>query len=323
MKNARRRFALLLIALSTIAASPLATAQHVVPLFPSASDSTLQGFVRVINHSPEGGDIEIVARDDTGWSAEAVPLSIGPGQAIHFNSEDLEYGNPEKGLSTGVGAGTGDWRLELSSELDLEVLSYIRTVDGFVTTMHDVAPIQDGRYSVAIFNPGDNQNQRSLLRLTNTGSDLADVSISAVDDAGQSPAETVQVSIPAGASQTFSASELESGRYDLEGVLGEGAGKWRLSVESDQPLIVLSLLQSPTEHLTNLSTAPPAPSDGVYRARMFPSVLDQTRQGFARVRNRSPTGGVVNVLAYDNTGQRFGPLRLSIDGGQNGALQLR
>ena len=37
---------------------------------------------------------------------------------------------------------------------------------------------------------------------------------------------------------------------------GDGAGKWRLAVTSEQPVIVMSLLSSPTGHLTNLSTAP-------------------------------------------------------------------
>ena len=40
---------------------------------------------------------------------------------------------------------------------------------------------------------------------------------------------------------------------DLEGGLGVGKGKWQLFVSADQPLLVLSLLESPTGHLTNLS----------------------------------------------------------------------
>ena len=38
--------------------------------------------------------------------------------------------------------------------------------------------------------------------------------------------------------------------------LGDGAGRWRLWIESEEPLVVMSLLSSPTGHLTNLSTAP-------------------------------------------------------------------
>ncbi len=37
--------------------------------------------------------------------------------------------------------------------------------------------------------------------------------------------------------------------------LGDGAGNWRLWIESEEPLVVKSLLSSPTGHLTNLSIA--------------------------------------------------------------------
>ena len=63
----------------------------------------------------------------------------------HFNSNDLEQGNVGKGLTGSTGAGEGDWRLELSSDADIEVLSYIRTTDGFLTAMHDVAPVSPAR----------------------------------------------------------------------------------------------------------------------------------------------------------------------------------
>ena len=41
----------------------------------------------------------------------------------------------------------------------------------------------------------------------------------------------------------LSARALESGDDDFEGCLGDGVGKWRLSVSADQPLYVLSLVR--------------------------------------------------------------------------------
>ena len=53
------------------------------------------------------------------------------------------------------------------------------------------------------------------------------------------------------------AAELESGdAATLDGSLGDGVGKWQLVVESNQPIIVLNLLASPTGHVTNLSSKP-------------------------------------------------------------------
>ena len=227
-----------------------------LPLFPSASDPLgRQGFVRVINRSAEAGQVSIEADDDSDTDYGAVTLAIGGGETVHFNSDDLEQGNVSKGLSGSTGTGTGDWRLTLSSELDVEALAYVRTADGFLTAMHDVAAVRDGQLWVATFNPGSNPNQASRLRLVNPGDADAQVTISGVDDSGASPGTAVVLTVPAGVSRTLTAAALESGGDGLEGALGDGAGKWRLRLKSETRIVVMSLLTSPTGHLTNLSTA--------------------------------------------------------------------
>ena len=227
-----------------------------VGLFPRASDAVREGFVRVINRSLEAGEVTIEATDDAGTRLGPVTLSVAAGATAHFNSNDLEQGNASKGLPSGVGSAEGDWRLELTSALEIEVLSYIRTADGFLTSMHDSAPVAGGVHRVVIFNPGSNPNQVSRLRLLNLGSEEALVRITGIDDAGASPDESVLVAVPAGAAKTVTAVALETGTGGVEDALGDGAGKWRLRVDSDQPIRVMSLLSSPTGHLTNLSTAP-------------------------------------------------------------------
>ena len=230
---------------------------HAVPLFPSATDALgRQGFVRVVNRSASAGAVTVVALDDSEADARRLTLSLDAGETVHFNSNDLELGNAAKGLTGSTGSGVGNWRLELTSDLELDVLAYIRTVDGFLTSMHDVAPSMGDGNAVAIFNPASNPNQVSSLRLVNGGAEDALVSITGVDDAGESPGGAVVVTVPAGGSRTIGAAQLESGGEGLVEALGDGAGKWRLLVESDRPVLVMSLLSSPTGHLTNLSTAP-------------------------------------------------------------------
>ena len=231
------------------------TAHHVY-LFPSASDATKrQGFVRVINRGA-AGSVDIQAHDETDHMYETVVLEMDAEETVHFNSNDLETGNAGKGLSGSTGAGEGDWRLRLTSALDLDVLAYIRTEDGFLTSMHDTVPLTAGAYRVPIFNPGSNRNQVSLLRLVNTGDEPAEVTILGVDDTGQSSEGTVRLSVAAGKARTVTAQALESGADDVDGALGDGFGKWSLEVKSDTPIHVLSLLRSPTGHITNLSTNP-------------------------------------------------------------------
>ena len=187
--------------------SLLAEPGQAVPLFPSASDPLgREGMARVINHSGEAGEVSIRAFDDEGEFHGPLTLSLGALETVHFNSEDLENGNPAGGLTGCTGAGEGDWRLELASELDIEVLSYIRTPGGFVTSMHDVAPSEGNTHRVPFFNPGSNTAQQSLLRLVNPGDSAATVTIRGVDDRGAAgPGGPVTLTLPPQASRTVSA----------------------------------------------------------------------------------------------------------------------
>ena len=227
--------------------------RHRVPLFLAAGGAR-EGFLRVINRSAVSGDVAVEAVDDEGNRFGPVRLEMRARQTVHFNSNDLQGGNAAKGLSGGVGMGEGDWRLELTSELDLQVLSYIRTMDGFLTSMHDLAPLAaDGSRRVVFFNPGSNIRQVSKLRLINNGDGAASVTIAGIDDAG-ADSGTVTFTVPAASALMFTSAELEGGGERLSGGLGDGAGKWRLRVNSDVPLAVMSLLDSPTGHLANVST---------------------------------------------------------------------
>ena len=229
---------------------------HDVPLFLSASDPHgREGFVRVVNRGDDDAVLRVKAHDETVRAYEAVQLEVGAGSAAHFNSHDLEQGNAAKGLSAGVGAGEGDWRLVISGEADVDVLAYVRTADGFLSSMHDTVRRVDGRHEVPIFNPGSNRNQASRLRLVNLNGEDAHVSVRGVDDLGV-PRGMVELTVPAGGVRSIAAHEMEAGADGLSGALGDGEGKWRLVVESDHPVQVLSLLESPTGHLTNLSTVP-------------------------------------------------------------------
>ena len=232
---------------------------HTLPLVMSAANDIQQGFVRIINRSARAGTVRIHAIDDSGQRFGPVFLSLEAEAAVQFNSDDLETGNSHKGLSGGVGDGEGNWRLALNTELDIEPLAYIRTRDGSVTSIHDVAAEdsdEDGvtRYRLPIFNPGSNRSQQSRLRLINPGEGNAEVVIRGRDARGEwAPGGEVRLALPAGRARVLSAQELERGGAGFDGRLGDGAGKWRLSVSADRPLQVMNLLLSPTGSLSNLS----------------------------------------------------------------------
>lgn len=238
---------------ATLIALPAAPAQYDVPLFVSAAnnDSGQQGFVRIVNHTDQAGTVTVRALDDAGAAFGPESITLRPWSATHFNSNDLEMGNARKGFS-GIGSGVGDWRLQIESDLTLEVLAYVRTSDGFLTAIHGEARQPGAWHLVPIFNPASNTNQVSKLRLSNPGEAPAAVAIVGVDDFGAT--FQAAVTVDAGLALTINAQELESGAglRDGEG-LGNGAGKWRLHVAADTPISVMSLMETPTGHITNLA----------------------------------------------------------------------
>ena len=305
-----------------------AHAQHAVPLFVAADTAAgvpeRQGFVRIVNHDDRAGEAHIVAFDDAGVRRGPIRLALPAGETVHFNSNDLQDGNPSKGIAAGVGAPTlGDWRLEITSTLDIAVLAYLRTRDGFLTNMRDVAPAVAEGIKVAIFNPASNRNQVSRLRLINPTTAPAAVRIRAVDDRGRVSA-VVSTELPARAARTFTAQELEGTEESsaLQGSLGNGDGKWRLTVTADQPVQAMSLLASPTGHITNLSTVPRQPGATAHRVPLFPAAAaaDATvderpfRQGFLRIVNRA-AAGVVTITAFDESPLQHEPVSLPIGAG--------
>ncbi len=233
-----------------------------VPFLPSASDARgRQGFMRVVNRSGASGAVRIRAFDGSDFAYGPVTLSLGPHQARQFSSRDLESGNAARGLSGSTGAGRGDWRLELDGDLDFEASAYVRyqrADDGFLTSLQSFAPELDAglTHRIAFFNPGSNPRQVSRLLLVNRGAADAQAAVAGIDDAGRSHGGPVRVRVPAGGSVALGAKALEEGASGFEGSLGDGRGKWRLCVTSDAPILALSLLETPTGHLTNMSTLP-------------------------------------------------------------------
>ena len=238
-----------------------------VPLMLSAADSTRQGFVRIDNESQESVSVRVFAFDDSGHAPDPIEIPLGAGQVVHFNSNDLENGNADKGIEVGVGGPVqGDWTLDIESDwdfygvrrrrVDVRVLAFVRHGDGFLTAMHDVLPRNDeGRLVAQTFNPGSNMNQESRLRLVNIGVNDESVNIEGVDDQGNN-AGPVTLTLPVGESRTLSAFDLENGAQGLTGALGDGAGKWRLFVYAGRSVVGMSLLESTNGgHLTNISTA--------------------------------------------------------------------
>ena len=307
----------LLASMTGAVGSASAQTTHTLPLvLPHLCGGCNNGLVRIGNRVDRSGTVRIHAIDDEGVRFGPVDLSLDAHEAVTFNSRDLEEGNASKGLPVGVGDGEGNWRLELQTDLDVAFSAYVRTSHGVVRGMQDVAPSVALTHRVLWFNPGSNRSNQSRLRLVNPGTVAATVEISARDDAGDEGSGTVRLSLPAGASRTLTAQQLERG-------FGDGSGKWRLTVTASAPIQVVNLLWNPVGHLSNVSTFKLAegvpgepPTSPVQTTHTLPLVLAEFALGgesLVRIGNRSDRSGTVLIHAIDDTGKRFGPVDLSLD----------
>ena len=286
-----------------------------VPLFPSAADASGRtGVVRVLNRSDMDGMVLVEAVDEAGRMSGPATLTLAAGAAAQFDSADLENGNAEMGLAEGIGPPTqGNWRLLLWSVLDIEVLAYVRTPDGFLTPAHAELPRTGDSLSAFLFNPASNRMQRSSLRVFNPGAEAARMSVWGVDDAGRGRFASGFMA-PPNAPLVLRAGQLERSRGSTGASLGNGAGKWRLRVAATWPLSASTFLETPSGHLSNLSPPPLRAAAGeMLRLPLFPSASNPAgREGFARVANMTAADGMVDIEAVDDAGVRAGPVRLQL-----------
>ena len=222
--------------------------------------------------SSEEAAVRIQAWDDSGARRRPITLTVAAGAVAHFNSTDLETGNLSKGLSGGVGSGQGHWRLELSSAARLDILAYVRTADGFVASMHGkVAPAPSGSYEIPTFNPASNRDQASLLRILNPGVWDARGRDHGRRQRGQPQRQTSPRRFPPEVSLTLSAQELESGG-GVTGRLGDGTGKWRLTVTPQRPVQVMAPAgepeRAPDEPVGGTRSAPVKDGLAGYRSEL-------------------------------------------------------
>ncbi|MDE0029700.1 MAG: DUF1588 domain-containing protein [Deltaproteobacteria bacterium] len=300
-----------------------ASAPITVPFFTQSTSTGSVSYLRIINHSDESGTVSILAYDDAGTTYGPATLELDAGEAVHFNAEDLETGNADKGLGDkeqgfreGIGTGAGAWRLELTSALDIEVFSYSRTEDGVVSGMQEVVPRTGSGHWIGLFNPASTIGRESRLRLVNRGAAPAAVTIEGVDDAGESGSGAVRLTLPAWGARQVTAEELESGDGEgLTGALGDGTGRWRLLVTAGGAIEVMNLLASTASgEMTNLSPGPVAPVDGddgattIHEVGLFPAGSEEGLEGVLRIVNRTRQAGRVSIEAIDDTGAKFGPV---------------
>lgn len=270
------------------------------------SNTVRQSFIRLINSGDSDTSIEIYGIDDTGAYSKNAPVSLllGAGESLQMTSQDLENGNVAKGLSSTLCDLEGKWQLRVRSDQPIDVMGLIRSENGFLTGMSEIASSSDGNHQVYFANPARNVNQQTFLRITNLDNEAGQVTITGLDDEGNDPDTSVRFSLIANSSLQVTSQDLENGNATkgLTGSLGPAIGKWRFTVSSDRNLAVMSLIRAPGGFLTNMSALTPrnAANDPV---AYFVSPASQTdRETFLRIINTTPISTTITLSATDDSG---------------------
>ncbi len=274
-----------------------------------ASNTDQQTFIRVMNPSSFNLALNLVAYDDTG-AQRPITVSLASGESLQLTSADLENGNPDKGFSSGIGAGSGKWRVEIQSdpETDVPAQSMIRTPDGFLTNLSGVAEAtDDDRHGIYFANPASETNQQSFLRIVNASSQTGTFVISGFDANGfAAPGGTATFTLNPFASKQLTTQDIENGNTEkgLVGALGNGTGRWQLYVSSDLALEdtrVMSLVRTSDGFLTNLSR--PAPeSGGATHIYMFNPASNTEQRSSLYLVNLGANTNQLSVQAWDDAG---------------------
>ena len=101
-----------------------------VPIFNPASDATQVSRLRLINPGDAAAAVTIVGRDDSGAVATGgdVTLTLAAGGSQTLTAQQLEAG--DTAITGQLGAGTGRWRLTVSSDQPLQVVNIVAATAG-------------------------------------------------------------------------------------------------------------------------------------------------------------------------------------------------
>ena len=110
-----------------------------VPIFNPASEVTQLSRLRLINPGDAAAAVTIVGRDDSGAVATGgdVTLTLAAGRAQTLTAQQLEAG--DTAIAGRLGAGTGKWRLTVSSDQPLQVVNIVATTAGYWNNLSTTA----------------------------------------------------------------------------------------------------------------------------------------------------------------------------------------
>lgn len=291
--------------------------------FANGADNTDQEtFLRIVNNDSGAGTVTVSAWDDTGSASPGtMEFSLEGRGSIQLTATKLEQGTTD---TTGsLGDGSGRWWVKISSDLDLSVMSLIRSPGGFLTNLSGISPSNESGDALIYFaNPASETDQASLIRIVNASADTNIITVSGTDDLGQvAPAGDVQLTLAPYAATLLSMTQLEQGDVanGLSGSLGDGSGRWRLRIAGTAGVVAQSLIETTDGFLTNISSLSPT-SGSTHQVLMINPASNVNKVSLIRLVNPNETPAAVSITGIDDNGTSSGPITVNV--AANNALEL-
>ena len=138
-----------------------------VPVFNPSSETIQASRLRLINPRDTEAAVTISGRDDSGAEATGgdVTLMLAAGGAKTLTAQQLEAG--DSSITGQLGAGTGKWRLTVSSDQPLQVVNIVASTAGYWNNLSTTAVAGAAPAGQAAFN--ERFVGESVVYETNTG----------------------------------------------------------------------------------------------------------------------------------------------------------
>lgn len=107
-----------------------------VPIVNPGGNPNQVSIIRLVNPNSSQNTISIFGTDDSGTRHPTqgnVTMTLGPQEAVQITSSELENGDPAIGLSSGLGAGVGKWRLQIIGDYPFKLLDLLYDPSGSIS----------------------------------------------------------------------------------------------------------------------------------------------------------------------------------------------
>ncbi|MCY4598619.1 MAG: DUF5719 family protein [Acidobacteria bacterium] len=255
------------------------------------------GRLRLINGSPAEADVVMFGIDDAGRLAPGhVTTTVPGGGSRTLDARELQLG--ASGLDGRLGAGAGHWRVLVFADVPIEVMALLNSATGALANL-SAAALSDG--DIAWFPAAGGALREGLLRVASR-SGAGPVRIHAVDDAGRGHGP-VTLNLVDGRTATLDSNALEQGdpANGLPVGVGDGAGDWRIRIESALALDIAAYVRTQDGFLTSAHRGA-APADRRHYLPRFNSAGETGSTNRLRLVNPSQDPAQVTILGWDDEG---------------------